>query len=216
MAHVQRIVRYYPHNNFRLCSSTPALSSDTANLTTAHDKGPTSDGSLTANGSKPVLPRDGAGPHYASSISVEDRRGDQDAKVASLPEPRRATTRAPISSRINPAPRMVKSAATSDEKDFNATEAEAHVTRIFALILLLILVLILLRVLSNATWARFPVVSLTALLLVSPINSCKLFHIVFISCCSTFLLPTLLGSCSFYFVLLVVHMYEDAHSSRRE
>ena len=129
MAHVQRIVRYYPHDDFRLRSSTQALLSDTANLTTAHDKGPTSDGSLTANGSEPVLPRDGAGPHYASSISVEDRCGDQDAEVAfATGAPPCDDTSADFVSDQS-CSKDGEGAATSDKKDLNATQAQAQVTR---------------------------------------------------------------------------------------
>ena len=129
MAHVQRIVRYYPPDDFRLRSSTQALSYDTANLTNANDKGPTSDGSLTANMSEPVLPRDGAGPHYASSISVEDRRGDQGAEVAfATGAPPCDDTSADFVSDQS-CSKDGESAATSDEEDLNATEAEAQVTQ---------------------------------------------------------------------------------------
>ena len=116
-------------DDFRLRSSTQALSSDTANLTTAHDKGPTSDGSLTANTSEPVLPRDGAGPHYASSISVEDRRGDQGAEVtfATGAPPCDDTSADFVSDQS--CSKNGESAATSDEEDLNATEAEAQVTQ---------------------------------------------------------------------------------------
>ena len=116
-------------DDFRLRSSTQALSSDTANLTTAHDKGPTSDGSLTANTSEPVLPRDGAGPHYASSISVEDRRGDQGAEVdfATGAPPCDDTSADFVSDQS--CSKDGESAATSDEEDLNATEAEAQVTQ---------------------------------------------------------------------------------------
>ena len=104
MAHVQRIVRYYLPDVFHLRSSTQALLSDTANLTTDRDKGPTSDGSLTANGSEPVLSRDGARLQSASRIVMVIRM----LISPSLPELHRLTTPAPISSRINLAPRMVK------------------------------------------------------------------------------------------------------------
>ena len=53
---------------------------------------------------------------------------------------------------------------------------------------------------------------MTALLLVSAINRSKLFPIVFISRCLTFLLPTLLGSCPYLFIFCRLYTCARTHT----